>query len=75
MIERKTYKGTLNGFFGIFVDNKPDGLELTEEITWYQPDEGKIFVKDGETFDCVIVDQNTKLEDYVEIIAPTQEQE
>lgn len=45
MIERKSYKGTLSGIYGIWTDHIPEGLELEKEITFYVPDAGKIFCK------------------------------
>ena len=71
MIERKSYKGTLNGVFGIFTDVKPEGLELVEEVTFYNPDEGKVFVdKDGNILDCVVITDGVDIKDFVEIKDP-----
>lgn len=72
MKERKSYKGTLNGIYGIWTDHMPEGLELREEITFYVPDEGKIFVKDGEYYDCVVIEGDVKIEDYQEIADPRE---
>ena len=71
MIERHTYKGTVDGVFGIFVDKKPENIELQEEVVWYSPDEGKVFVdKEGNMLDCIFTNENTKIEDFVEIVKP-----
>ena len=71
MIERKSYIGKLNGISGIWCDYKPEGIEVTKEITFYTPDEGKIFVdKAGNMVDNVVVNDDVKIEDYVEIVDP-----
>lgn len=70
MIERKTYKGILNGVSGIFSDKKPEGLELKEEITWYSADKGKVFTKNGKTFKTIVLKDSEKIKDYVEIDEP-----
>lgn len=69
---RKSYKGLLNGVFGIWTDTIPNGLELQEEITFYVPDENKMFKKDKEYFDCVILKYDDKIEDYEEIDKPEE---
>ena len=69
MKERKSYKGTLNGNFCICTDKKPEGFELQEEVTFYQADEGKVFVNEkGEQFDIVM-----SLDGFQEIDKPTEE--
>ena len=76
MIERKSYKGTLNGVFGIFTDVKPEGLELVEEVTFYSADEGKTFVdKEGNMTDTVVIMDGVDIKDYVEIVKPKTEEE
>lgn len=76
MIERKSYKGTLNGVFGIFTDTKPEGLELAEEVTFYSADEGKTFVdKEGNMTDTVVIIDGVDIKDYVEIVKPKEEEE
>lgn len=70
MIERKSYTGILNGIHGIWCDRKPEGIENVVENTWYQPDEGKVFTKDGEIFDFVVLKDDEKITNYVEIIDP-----
>lgn len=67
-----TYKGYLNGVYGIYCGFKPDGLEVTEEVPVYYPDEGKVFVKDGEYYDCVILQDGESIDDYTEIIDPEE---
>ena len=67
MKERKSYMGTLNGINGIWCDQKPEGLEVFKEITFYTPDEGKVFVKDGEFYDSVVIQDDVKIEDYEEV--------
>lgn len=62
-----TYKGYLNGVYGIYCGFKPDGLEVTEEVPVYYPDEGKVFVKDGEYYDCVILQDSESIDDYTEV--------
>ena len=69
MKERKSYKGTLNGNFCICTDKKPKGLKDVEETTFYQADEGKVFVNEkGEQFDIVM-----SLDGFQEIDIPTEE--
>lgn len=62
-----TYKGYINGVYGIYCGFKPEGLEVTEEVNVYYPDEGKIFIKDGEEYDCVVLQNGESIEDYQEI--------
>ena len=76
MQERKTYVGTLKGVKGIWCDKKPRGLEVEKTITWYSADEGKVFVdKEGNMVDSVVIDENTKIEDFVEIVKPKIEED
>lgn len=75
MKERKSYKGTLNGNFCICTDKKPKGLKDVEEIVFYQPDEGKVFVdKNGEQHDCVVIKDGVSIEDYTETEIPQEEE-
>ena len=74
MKERKSYIGKLNGISGVWCDQKPEGLEIEKEITFYSPDEGKVFTKDGEIFTSVVIKDGVKIEDYVEINEPKQEE-
>lgn len=68
-----TYKGYINGVYGIYCGFKPDGLEVTEEVPVYYPDEGKIFVKDGEEYDCVVLQQGESIDSYQEVIKEERE--
>ena len=62
-----TYKGYINGIYGIYCGFKPEGLEVEEEISVYYPDEGKVFVKDGEEYTAVILQGGETIEDYTEV--------
>lgn len=75
MKERHSYIGTLNDVSGVWCDKKPKGLKVTEEITFYSADEGKVFTKDGELFDSVVIKDGVKIEDYIEIIDPRNQEE
>jgi len=74
MKERKSYKGTLNGIFGIWTDTVPAEVEVQEEITFYTADEGKTFKKGDEMTDCVIIRDGVSIEDYEEVDAPKEEE-
>ena len=68
MKEHKAYLGKLNGVSGVWCDKKPKDLEAVQENTFYTPDEGMVFTKDGELFDTVFIrDESIKIEDYIEI--------
>lgn len=73
MKERKSYVGTLDGVNGIWCDKKPRGLTLKETITFYTPDEGKAFLKDGEYFSSVVIREGVDIADYQEVDAPAEE--
>ena len=74
MIERKSYIGKLNGVSGIWCDQCPEGLEIEKEITFYTPDEGKVFVdKEGNMTDSVVITDGIDIKDFVEIIKPKEE--
>lgn len=76
MKERKSYVGTLNGVAGVWCDQKPEGLEVTKENTFYTPDEGKVFVdKEGNMLDSVILKEGETIDEYTEIKMPKQEEE
>lgn len=76
MQTRHTYKGTVDGVFGVFVDKKPENIELQEEVVWYSPDEGKVFVdKEGNMLDSVILNEGETIDEYTEIKMPKQEEE
>ena len=74
MKERKSYIGTLKGVNGIWCDKKPKGIKLKETITFYTADKGKAFVKDGVLFTSVVIKDGVKIEDYVEVELPQQEE-
>lgn len=63
-----TYKGYKDGVYGIYCGFKPEGLIVEEEISVYYPDEGKIFVKDGQEYSYVILQEGETIEDYTEMI-------
>ena len=63
-----TYKGYINGIYGIYCGFKPEGLEVTEEVNVYYPDKGKVFVKDNEKYTAVVLQENETIEDYQEVI-------
>lgn len=68
MKERKSYRGVLKGVCGVWVDKKPRGLVVEEEVVFYTPDDGKVFKKGDEFFDCVVIaNGNKKIEDYDEV--------
>lgn len=67
---RKSYVGKLDGVNGIWCDKKPKGIELEKTIEYYQADEGKVFTKDGELFDSVVLKDGEIIEQYVEIKDP-----
>ena len=75
MKERHSYIGTLNGVKGVWCDQKPDGIQLEKDVTWYSPDEGKVFTKDGELFDSVIITDGVDISEYIEIVKPEEKQE
>lgn len=70
---RITYKGTLNGVHGLWCGFKPEGIEVAEEIPVYYPDEGKIFIKDGEEFGTVVLQEGESIEDYTEVDIPEEQ--
>lgn len=71
MIERKSYVGKLNGVSGVWCDQKPEGLEVIKENTFYVPDEGKVFVdKEGNITDSVVITDGIDIKDFVEIKQP-----
>ena len=76
MKERKSYRGKLNGVRGIWTDTKPEELKDVEEITFYQADEGKVFVnlKTAESCNMLVLKEGEKLSDYDEIDVPKEEE-
>ena len=76
MIERKSYVGKLNGVSGVWCDRKPEGLEVENEITFYSPDEGKVFVdKEGNMHHSVVIKDDVDIEDFIEIVEPVKDHE
>lgn len=73
MKEHKSYIGKLNGVSGIWCDQKPEDLKLEEEITYYVPDEGKIFERNGKLFDVVVIKKGIDIRSYAEIDKPKEE--
>ena len=67
-----TYKGYLNGVYGIYCGFKPEGLEVTEEVPVCYPDEGKIFIKDGEYYSAVVLQEGESISDYQEVDEPEE---
>lgn len=67
-----TYKGYINGVYGIYCGFKPEGLEVTEEVPVYYPDEGKIFIKDGEYYSAVVLQEGESISDYQEVDEPEE---
>ena len=68
-----TYKGKLNGVNGLWCGFCPEGVEVEEEIIVYKPDEGKIFVKDGEEYSAVVLQEGESIEDYTEVDIPEEQ--
>lgn len=62
-----TYKGILNGVYGIFCGFKPEGLEVIEEVTVYKPDNGKVFKKDDKEYTAIILKEDINIADYEEV--------
>lgn len=76
MLKRHSYIGILNGISGIFCDQKPEGIELKETITFYSADEGKVFAdKEGNLLDTVVIKDGVNIEDFVEIVDPRNKEE
>ena len=72
MFTTKTYKGILNGSYCISCGHIEEGMEVEEEITVYQPNAGKVFMKDGEEFSAVVLKEGESIEDYKEVDAPEE---
>ena len=70
---KTTYKGYINGVYGIYCGFKPDSLKVEEEISVYYTSEGKIFIKDGEEFGAVILQKGENIEDYTEVDIPEEQ--
>lgn len=67
MVMKKTYKGYVDGVYGIYRGIKPDNLVVDEEIEVYYPDNGYVFTKDGEEFSAVILKENETINMYEEV--------
>lgn len=67
MQTKTTYKGYINGIFGVYCGFKPDELEVTEEVLVYYPDKDKVFTKNGRKYSAVILKENEDISDYEEI--------
>ena len=61
---RITYKGYLNGVYGVYCGFKPEGLDVTEEIPVYYPDDGNVLVKNGELYYSVVLQDGESIDDY-----------
>jgi len=70
---RTTYKGYINGVYGIYCGFKPEGIVVEEEIPVYYPSESKIFIKDGEEFSAVVLQEGENIEDYEEVDIPEEQ--
>lgn len=72
MIERKSYIGkTSDGVSAIWTDIHPEDATIEKTITFFNPDEGKVFVdKDGNMLDSVVIADGVDIKDFVEIIDP-----
>lgn len=70
---KTTYKGYLNNVFGIYCGFCPQGLDITEQVPVYYPSEGKVFVKDGEEYSAVVLQDGETIEDYQEIDIPEEQ--
>lgn len=62
-----TYKGYIDGVYGIYCGFKPENLEIEEEVTVYYPDENKVFIKDGEEYGAVVLKEGESIADYQEV--------
>ena len=71
---KTTYKGYINGIYGIYCGFKPEGLEVDEEVPVYYPDEGKVFVKNDEKYYVVVLQENESIEDYQEVVDEKEEE-
>ena len=77
MKERQSFIGkTKEGFTAIWTDKHPKGATIENTITFYTPDDGKVFVdKEGNMVDSVVIQDGINIADYVEIIKPKTEEE
>lgn len=76
MIERKSYIGkTKDGISAVWSDKHPEDAVIENEITFYSPDEGKIFVdKEGNMTTSVVIKEGVNIEDYTEIVMPKKDE-
>jgi len=72
MFTTTTYKGTLDGKYIISCDHITEGMIIEEEVTVYHPDEGKIFIKDGEYYSAVVLQDGETIEGYQEVDEPEE---
>lgn len=70
METRITYKGYINGVYGVYCGFRPKGMRTPEQIPVYYPDEGKIFLKNEKYYKSVILQEGESIEDYKEVDAP-----
>lgn len=72
MIERKSYIGkTSDGVSAIWTDIHPEDATIEKTITFFNPDEGKVFVdKEGNMTDSVVITDGVDIKDFVEIKQP-----
>lgn len=76
MKERKSYIGkTSDGISAIWTDQHPEDATIEKEITFYSPDEGMVFTKDGELYDSVVIQEGVDIKDYIEIKDPRPQTE
>lgn len=77
MIERKSYIGkTKDGFNAVWCDKHPEDAVIEKVVTFYSPDEGKIFVdKEGNMTASVVIKDGVDIKDYTEIKDIRQEKE
>ena len=71
---KTTYKGYINGIYGIYCGFKPESLEVEQEVSVYYPDEGKVFVKNDEKYSVVVLQGNESIEDYQEVVDKKEEE-
>lgn len=63
---KTTYKGYIDGVYGIYCGFKPEKLIIDEQIQVYYPDENKIFIKGNKEYLAVILENGENIEDYIE---------
>lgn len=77
MIERKSYIGkTSDGVSAIWTDQHPEDATIEKTITFFNPDEGKVFVdKEGNMLDSVVITDGVDIAQFVEIQDPRNQEE